>query len=152
MKVEELKRFSLLAEFTEDDREELFALLEIRTVAAGEVLFHEGDESDALLLLASGELEIESTHRVGLAVLREGAELGAFSLLAIGRREATAIAGADCELAILARGGFRRLAEDAPRAACRLVESIVSQFAGTLRSRLGLLAAQEGDAESPTQA
>jgi len=133
---EELKQFSLLAELTEEDRDELLELLDREELPAGELLFEEGDEADALYLVASGQLRIRSSRLADLGLIREGGALGSFSVVVIGKRESSAIAESDCVLYSLTRSGFRRLAEDAPRTACRLAEAMVAELAAGVRPRL----------------
>ncbi|MDP6980511.1 MAG: cyclic nucleotide-binding domain-containing protein [Myxococcota bacterium] len=136
MKPEELKRFALLSEFGEEDREHLVELLDAESFAEGSTLFREGDEADALYLLASGSVRVHSETAGRLGLLCEGANLGAISLIVIGKREATAVAESDARLGVLTRAGFLRLADDHPRTACRLAEAIVVDLAGTLRGHL----------------
>ncbi len=136
MKPEDLKRFELLAEFGCDDRTELCELLESRKIAEGKLLFREGEEANALYLVVSGTVRINSKRAGALGLLCEGANLGAISLVAVGRREATAVAETDASVLVLTRAGFHRLAEDAPRTACRLAEAIIVYLAAGLRVQL----------------
>jgi CRP-like cAMP-binding protein len=74
-----------------------------------------------------------------LEILSHGSSLGALSLMAIGSRQAAARADSDCELLVLTRADFLRLAEDSPRAACRLAEAVVAELSATLRPQLAPL-------------
>ncbi|MCZ6463369.1 MAG: cyclic nucleotide-binding domain-containing protein [Proteobacteria bacterium] len=138
----DLKAFSLLAEFGEEDRAALGELLEEQNASKGVALFREGSEAEGLVLIVSGEVRLESQRRVEQEILGPGAALGALSLVVVGPREATAIAQSACTFLLLPRTSFRRLAEDYPRTACRLAEAIVSEVASTLRDGLESIASK----------
>lgn len=131
-----LKAFPLLSEFNDEDREALFELLEPKRLSKGRSLFREGTEADGLMLVVSGRVALQSKRRPGDDSVGEGAALGGLSLFALGPREATAKAEVPCEILQLPRESFRRLVEDAPRAACRLAEALVKELAGDLREAL----------------
>ena len=131
-----LKKFALLVEFSEEDRLALCELLAPQSLEDGETLFCEGDEADSLFLVKSGRLRAKSRASGALGLLCEGSTLGGVSLMTIGVREVTVFAQDPCELLVLSREGFRRLAEDAPRAACRLAEAVVADLATGLRPHL----------------
>jgi len=136
MKPNTLKRFALFADFTDEDREHMNEMLDIGTFSPGEQLFCEGEEADTMLLILSGSVRIHSQSAGRLGLLCQGANLGCLSLVTIGRREVTAVAEAETTVAILDRAGFLRLAEDHPRAACRLAEAMLIDLATTLRRHL----------------
>jgi lysophospholipid hydrolase len=136
----ELKRFALFAELGENELELLDDLLEPVSVRAGQQLFREGQEADGLLLLHAGRLRFESARAGDLGEVEPGAEMGAFSLVVAGRREATAVAAEDVELFRLSRTAFHRFAEDSPRGACRVLEAALRELAGSLRKGLDRLA------------
>ncbi len=136
MKPEDLKRFSILSDFGDEDRGRLAELLDDESYGEGQNVFREGDEADALYLVVSGTLRIHSKAAGKLGLLCEGTALGAISLVTIGKREASAVAESQLEVASLSRAGFLRLADDYPRTACRLAEAIVIDLAATLRAHL----------------
>jgi CRP-like cAMP-binding protein len=137
---EDLKNFGLLSEFGDEDREALFELLDERPIAEGRRIFSEGTESEGLVLVASGRVRVESRRATEPAVLEAGCALGALSLIALGRRESTIFADTACSVLILPRTAYRRLADDYPRTACRLMEAIMDELTGLVRSGLDLLA------------
>jgi len=134
----DLKRFPLLAELSDDDRDALFGVLELQTLRRGRSVYRETGEADGLVLVLSGSVRLSSRHSEAddLGMLGEGTILGTASLLAIGPREATAKAEADCEVALLSRNAYRRLVEDYPRTACRLTEAIARDLSSLLREAL----------------
>jgi CRP-like cAMP-binding protein len=132
----ELKRFDLLANFEEEEREDLENELEVRVLDAEEVIFEEGDPGEGLVLVAMGEILVASARRGAAARFGPGTALGALSLVAEGRRESSARTATRTRLLILDRDGFRRLVDAAPRSACALLEAILVDCADAVRAGL----------------
>lgn len=132
----DLKRFPLLAELSDEDREAIFELVDLQTIRKGRSLYRETAEADGLVLIVSGEVRLSARACADLGSLGEGTILGGASLLSMGQREATAKAETDCQVMILPRTAYRRLVEDYPRAACRLTEAIAVELAGLLRESI----------------
>lgn len=132
----ELKVFALLAELSEDERELVSELLDRVSLDDGEQLFAEGQESDGLVLVERGALRLGSSRGGALGELPAGESLGAVALVCVGPREATAVACGATRVAVLSRESFRRLAEDSPRAACRILEAALADLAGAVRDGL----------------
>jgi CRP-like cAMP-binding protein len=130
------KQFPLLGELREDDLEVLYDLLEPSKLARGRKVFHEGSEADGLVLLARGRIEISTKRTRNKFVLEPGAVLGGLSLVAVGVRELTANTLEPCEVWRLRREHWRRLVDDHPRTACRLMEAILTETATNLREAL----------------
>lgn len=139
MNAEDLKRFSLLAELLDEDREALLELLEPEKIRQGRSVYRETAEADAMLLIVSGTVQLVSKRSENLGTLGAGAVLGSASLLAMGQREATVKAQSECEVWVLPRTAYRRLVDDYPRTACRLTEAIAAEIAGLLREGLDVL-------------
>ncbi len=146
MKPESMKRFSLLVEFSDDEREALSEILEERKLPNGKSAFREGSEGEGLVFLEEGRLKLKS-RRTGRVVgsLEAPQHLGAASLFSFGKREVTALADGPCTIWLLPRSGMSRLLDDAPRAAYRLAEAIAGELAGLLRSGLDVIAEQESE-------
>jgi len=132
----DLKRFALLAELGDEERDLVADLLERVDLDEGEQLFAEGQEADGLVLVERGSLELTSGRAGPLGRASAGDVLGTISLVAVGPREATAVAREEARLWLLSRESFRRLAYDAPRAACRILEAALADFAGAVREEL----------------
>lgn len=140
----DLKRFALLADLADDERANLAACLEERRLVAEETLFEEGEEADALVLLAAGALRLSSSRTGEPGTLIAGHSLGCLALFRVGAREVTATAVDEARVLILTRSNYRRLAEDHPRTACRLNEAVLAQLAQRSRAALGALAPADG--------
>jgi CRP-like cAMP-binding protein len=136
---ENLKRFALLEELSGEERELLDEHLELEELAEGRVLFEQGDEAEGLLLVVEGEVILESQEQGKLGRFGPGAALGGLSLVTARRREATALAASSCSVALLERGSFRRLVDDAPLLGCRLMEALLRETARQLREALPAL-------------
>ena len=132
----DLKRFELLSEFGEEDREAFACLAEADRLAAGRYLFREGSEAEDLVLLLRGSLSLESDRAGSLGSVPAGSSLGAWSLVALGRRECSALADEDCDVLRLSRTAFLRLSEDAPQTACRLLQAVAKDLVGIVREGL----------------
>jgi CRP-like cAMP-binding protein len=136
----ELKRFALLAEFTEDDCLAIMQVLEPASLIAGRRLFREGGQSDGMALVVEGTVRLECRRTEQQLRVGAGTALGTLSLVGMGPRESTAVSETPCEILWLRRSEFRRLVDDAPRTACRLLEAIAGEFAGRVRRELDSIA------------
>ena len=132
----DLKRFALFEELSEEEREVLAEGIERIELEPGDVLFREQEEGGGLVLLVEGRVRLESSRAGELGSVGPGTALGAVSLVAVGPREASAVAESACSILLLRRSAFRRLADDTPRAACRLAEAIAREAAALLRAGL----------------
>lgn len=135
----ELKVFAIFSELSEDERELVGDLLETVELDAREQLFAEGQESEGLVLVESGALVLASSRTGPLGPLLAGDSAGAASLVTVGPREATAVATEATRIYVLSRESFRRLVEDAPRAACRILEAAFADLASAAREGLDRL-------------
>lgn len=132
----DLKRFTLLSELEEPEREAVAEELEEVVLEAGTLVFDEGEQGEGLLFVAEGGVRVESSRATQPAELGPGASLGAFSLVTSGPREARAETTSRSRLLVLRRSAFRRLAGAEPRAACRLLEAILRETARLGREAL----------------
>lgn len=140
MKPEVLKQFSLLAEFSEEERDALIEVLEKRILPNGKSIFREGAEAEGLVLLEKGSLKLKSRRTGGIVGVLEAQEhLGGGALFGLGQREVTALADGPSTVWTLSRSGLARLVEDSPRAAFRLAEAIASELVSLLKPSVDLL-------------
>src|SRR6266545_6197244 len=88
-------------------------------LAAGEILFRQGDPGDALYLIVSGRLGVRVANADGIETivddLRPPASVGELALLTEQVRGATVFALEDAELARVTREDVRRLAQRRPQ-------------------------------------
>ena len=113
--------------------EELAAVATEVRVRAGEWLFHEGDEADAVYVLRVGQLEIVRMLAAGeeetVNELTRGAVLGELALLSEGgRRGASVRAQRDSELVAIDRDRFDALLRTEPELALGLTRALGEQL------------------------
>lgn len=131
MNAAELKRFAVLQELSEEERESIEEILEERSLAANETLFAEGDEAESLVLVESGELILAAGRESGFA--KAGTSLGELSLFSFGTRKVRAVSRGTTTVWLLRREDFRRFVEDHPHTAFRVAEAILKTIAERAR-------------------
>lgn len=146
---EGLPKLPILAELDPDERAILADLLEERRLAPGAILFSEGDDARSLVFVASGVLKVERRFVGTLGTLGAGEVVGGAALVTAGAREASCTAVEPTCVLELDRSAFRRLVADAPRVACRLLESVTAQIAEAARAALDSVATAAVDPKPP---
>lgn len=135
----DLKRFALLAELDDTDREVLAQELVVRELDEGARLFERGDPADSLLLVMEGSVRVRRGTSGDFADLPAGSCIGALSLAGEGLRETLADTTERTRLFELSRQGFERLVVTEPRTACRLLQAILrDQVAVTYEAAVAL--------------
>ncbi len=109
-KLEVLRRSPLFEMLSEAELQVLAELSRSRRLAAGDVVFREGDAGDALFVLARGEVEVVTDGRAGvehpIASLAPPEAFGEMSLIDREVRSATVRARTDCDLLQLGAENF----------------------------------------------
>jgi sulfate permease, SulP family len=115
----------------------LEAMMEKRSVKAGEGIFARGDGGDELFLIRKGAvrivLPISETQTHHLGTFGRGAFFGEMAFLDGAVRSADAIAFTDTELYTISRATFDRFADEHKRAALALMEGLASILSSRLR-------------------
>jgi CRP-like cAMP-binding protein len=142
-----VKSFAPFAKLTSEEADLVAQLLEFQTLARGETLFHQGDASDTIYLIISGDMQIllqvpdhEDHH---LVTFGPGTIFGEVAPLADERRTATATALTEVGLARLAWSALESALENSDRWAvkfllhtsqilARRLRAVNTQFAATL--------------------
>jgi uncharacterized membrane protein len=122
-----LARVPLFEPLGDDDRRLLAARVTRRPVAAGEVVFREGDDGGAVFVIASGAVEITTgppESVVSLATLVDGQYFGELSILGGAPRSATATAVRGGVLLALERGPFVAFVEARPAVALGIMAEL----------------------------
>lgn len=112
------------------------ALRHERQYLAGEIVFDEGDEGQAIYAIVEGEVEIrrgEGGHATRLALLGPGEVFGELALLDQAPRAAQAIAQTGCRLVVFFRADFMTLLETHPGIASKIALSLARHLGGRLR-------------------
>jgi CRP-like cAMP-binding protein len=129
-----LKRCAPFAGLSEEELELLEELLEPQRLVRGQPLQREGTEAEGLVLVEQGALRLETAREGVLVRCEAGSVLGALALVRVGTRMVSAVAEDETRVRVLSRTAFHRLTEDAPRAACRILEAILGDVAGAMRA------------------
>ena len=147
----------LFALLDEAERQALLERLEVRKLAAGTVLFNDGDPGSSLYVVRSGEVEISFRTTTGDRMVLETAGPGAFfgelSLLDGGARTATATVTKDTEALILDREGLQHFLERNPHAAMDILAATSRRLRENVRLLHGSVArnVNEEVAERPSK-
>ena len=113
----------------------LAALMPARTLAAGEVLFRQGDAGDALYLLVAGSVTVrDAVSRHRFLSISPGMCLGELAVLDGRGRTADAVADLPSIVHRLAAADLARLLEEAPALAARLHLNLARHLATRLRA------------------
>jgi CRP/FNR family cyclic AMP-dependent transcriptional regulator len=120
-----------LSELEPDERAELEALGTVRRYARGDVLFHEGDDAGAVVVLLEGRVkaaQVSDGREVILAFPGPGELLGELSAVDGMPRSSTVRAIDDVEALVVAGSAFRALLDRRPRIALVLLRSVVARL------------------------
>jgi ATP-binding cassette subfamily B protein len=106
-----LREMDMLAPLSEEEVRALAAKVERVTLSDGEVLFHEGDEGNAVYIVNEGRVRVvkESAGGTVLALVRTGGVIGEMALLYERPRSAGIVADGSTELLRLAKADFERV-------------------------------------------
>ncbi len=123
-----LAEVELFEHLNDEDRASLAAVIDVRTLAAGETLFQAGEPGESLFVIRSGEIELfikdTAGQRIPLAMVGVGEVFGELALLDRSPRTATAIAMSDSELLELDRDDLLLLFQTSPSSALRLLAAM----------------------------
>jgi predicted acylesterase/phospholipase RssA/CRP-like cAMP-binding protein len=102
---------------------------------AGEWLFREGEEGDALFVIRAGRLEIVSSEGKVMRVLGRGAALGELALITSSPRSASVRAARETDLIAIDRDEFQDLLRRSPEVSLALTQTLGMQ----LRESVGVM-------------
>ena len=124
--------------------EKLASTLEVRRCEPGAPLFKEGDESQELFIVLSGELEVMKRSRRGrdarIAVVGMGDSIGEMSIVDDQPRSASVRAVSPSQLMRLGADDLARLAETDLRAYATILHNVAREISRRLRVADGIIA------------
>lgn len=94
---------------------------ELKTFAAGELLYREGDQADYMYGIIEGEIELVHQGKV-FETLTAGNVFGVGGILEVGSRRTDAIAKTDCKLAYLNQKHFLFAVQETPMFAVEVMK------------------------------
>jgi CRP-like cAMP-binding protein len=106
---------------------------DIRTVAAGQTIFSEGEAGDFMYAVLEGEVEIVRQGKP-LSTVAAGGLFGEMALIDQQPRAASAIAKSDCRLAVVDDKRLTRVISQNPHFALQLMRVLVERIRHNLES------------------
>lgn len=129
-----LRQIPLFESMEDTDLVALGKKLSPKTFAAGETIFAQGDEGDAMYLIQEGAVDIvagSGSQRVTLASLFGGQYFGEMSLLDGAPRSAAALASRPTNVLALERDDFVEFVKGRPEAALSIMHEIGERMRAT---------------------
>jgi CRP-like cAMP-binding protein len=127
-----LTRISVFRELEPRALAEIRSLARLRTCAAQEVVFRQGDAGDGLFVIATGFLKASISGPTGtsttLSIMGPSEMFGELSLLDGGPRSATVTAVTRADLLVIDRDPFLKLFRSRPSVAIALVEVVARRL------------------------
>ena len=127
-----LESVPLFQHFTPEMLDVLSQQMQVRAVAAGDVICREGEEGDAVYLIESGQVEIRKKNKT-LTVFGPGRVFGEMALFENARRSADAVAVTDCRLHSIRNADFKALIAANLEACALFLFDSVSEISQRLR-------------------
>jgi NTE family protein len=131
-----LKRVALFSGLSSDDLRRIGSRLQALSLPRGSTLFNQGDESDALYIVTSGQIRVVQNARgveTVTAFLSRGDMLGEAGILANEPRTATARLATTCEVLKLPRKDFEELLRQTPSILLHLSRMLTMRLVETSR-------------------
>lgn len=140
--VDHLRRVEIFGGLTDEELLQLATLCKVRRVGASQVVFHEGDDGDELLIILEGCVRVSlntKTPQGGMApstinMLYAGQSFGEMVLLGGATRSATVTATDPCILLAIKERDFAALCDQNPRIGYRVMRNMASDLSYKLRS------------------
>jgi CRP/FNR family cyclic AMP-dependent transcriptional regulator len=133
----------LFADFDWKDVEAMADYVHCCRVAAGSVLFKEGDPGSYMCLLISGQVEILKNDRndkpQNMVAINPGKTVGEMSIIDGEPRSGTCIASRDSVLLLLTKDNYGRIIKERPVLAVHIVAKLAKLMSQRLRGVSGQL-------------
>ena len=132
-----LRRIKILAELKDAQLAHLADFMEAQQVGERTVIFSQGDNSDAMYLVMSGELRarvINAGRETILATFGPGEFFGDMALFDHGPRSADVVANVDSQLLKISSASFERLTREAPALATPFLQATARTLAARIRN------------------
>ena len=135
-----MRELEVLQNFSDDELEIFKQFLDLKTFKKGEAIINEGQNDRDLLMLTHGLVSItlhlpNSDRKNRLFTFSSGATIGEMALLDGNPRSADVWADDDSEFYRLTFNGYKKICDDHPQIALKLVTNIGSIISHRLRIR-----------------
>lgn len=118
----------LFADLTSEDLELLANSKMTRRFQRNVIVLHEGDQSNALYIIDSGQVKVSRINEEGkevvLCILSEGDHFGEMSLIDDQPRSASVITKANCEFSLIRKQDFEHVLSVNPQLALAVMRSL----------------------------
>lgn len=130
--VEALRRVPFFAVLPSEDLKALARHCVVRRLSKDEVIFHEGDPCDGLLIVQSGAVKLCKLAETGreqvLAVERAGSTVGELAVLDGGSFPASAVGVEESTLLFLPKREFLKLCQENSQVAFAVIRTLASRY------------------------
>lgn len=129
--------------FSYPELETLAHYMTFRTAEKQEVIFHEGDPGNYMLILVEGRMEVSKSGDGGLHLLSyegRGRVLGEMALIDREPRSATCVAAVNCDLLTLNEDSLTKMVAEYPGIAYKMMYLLAKLLSRRLRRTSGMLA------------
>lgn len=133
--IQQLAAVDLFSALTPRELKIVSTLIHERRALAGEILFDEGEDGQAIYILFSGQVMIchQGQTDTPIAMIGAGKVFGELALIDGGPRSAQAKAAEDCELGVMFRGDFENLMESHAVIAAKISFHLARHYASIIR-------------------
>jgi CRP-like cAMP-binding protein len=100
---------------------------DVRSFAAGEVIFTEGEPGDSMFAVLDGEIELRKGGRI-LEIVPTGGVFGEMALIDHEPRSASAIANVACRVAAIGEKRFTLLVQQTPYFALQIMHVLAERL------------------------
>ncbi|MBN1378869.1 MAG: Crp/Fnr family transcriptional regulator [Gammaproteobacteria bacterium] len=133
-----LKSIPLFADLNDSDRELLAGTQVARKFQKNVIVLHEGDQSNALYIVESGQVKVSKINEEGkevvLCILGEGDHFGEMSLIDDEPRSASIITKTVCEFSVIRKQEFEQVLNANPELALAMMRSLCQRLRAADRS------------------
>lgn len=133
--IQQLAAVDLFSALSARELKIVSTLINERRVLAGEIVFDEGEEGQAIYIIFAGEIMICQQGKTESPIAMIGVRqiFGELALVDGGPRSAQARASTDCELGVMFRGDFENLMESHATIAAKISFQLARHYAGIVR-------------------
>lgn len=140
--VDHLRRVEVFSGLDDQELLQVAATCKARRLGAGQVVFHEGEEGDDMMVILEGCVRVSITTRLPdgtiapntINMLYAGQSFGEMVLLGGATRSATVNCVDPCTLLVIKERDFAELCEHNPRIGYRVMRNLASDLVYKLRS------------------
>ena len=135
---ERLKSIPLFADLNEEELRLLADAQMVRKFQKNVIVLHEGDQSNALYLIDSGQVKVSKINEDGkevvLSILGEGDHFGEMSLIDDEPRSASIITKTTCDFSLIRKQDFEQVLGANPQLALAVMRSLCQRLRAADRS------------------